>query len=57
MMNNTKENISATTADMQNAIKQLLKENLVGFTMEEKGALRFVLPGGQAFLITVKNDE
>ena len=56
-MNNTKEKTSASVADMQNAIKQLLKEHLVGVTTEEKGALRFVLPGGQAFLITVKNEE
>lgn len=56
-MKNMTEKISATVADMQNAIKQLLKDNLVGFTMEEKGDLRFVLPGGQAFLITVKADE
>ena len=56
-MNNTKEKISATLTDMQNAIKQLLKEHLVGITTEEKGALHFVLPGGQAFLITVKNEE
>ena len=56
-MENTKEKTSATTADMQNAIKQLLRDNLVGFTTEERGNLRFILPGGQGFTITVKGED
>ena len=53
-MKNEQAKKSATTADMLQALKQLMKDNLVGLTTDEKEGLRFVLPNGQAFLIHVQ---
>ena len=57
MMKNEQTKKSATVADMVNALKQLMKDNLVGLVMESEDGLTFALPNGQAFLISVKNAE
>lgn len=56
-MKNKQEKKSATTADMVQALKQLMKDNLVGLTTEENGGLRFALSNGQAFFIRVEVGE
>lgn len=45
---------SATTADMVNALTQLMKDNLVGMTISEGENLSFTLPNGQSFLISIQ---
>ena len=45
---------SATTAEMVNALAQLMKDNLVGMTINEGEGLCFTLPNGQTFLISVQ---
>lgn len=53
-MKNEQEKKSATTADMLRVLKNLMQENLIGFTEEEQEGLRFTLPGGQSFFICVE---
>ena len=56
-MKNEQLKKSATTADMVQALKQLMKDNLVGLVTDEKEGLRFALPNGQAFLIHIQPEE
>ena len=56
-MKNEEIKKTATVADMVNALKQLMKDNLVGLVTESEDGLTFALPNGQAFLISVKNVE
>ena len=53
-MKNEQIKKSATTADMVNALKQLIKDNLVGLVTEEDEKLHFALPNGQVFSIFVQ---
>ena len=54
-MEETKEKTPVTAFEMQKAMKELLREHLVGITGEtEEGALTFALPGGQTFEIVVR---
>ena len=54
-MEETKEKTPVTAFEMQKAMKELLREHLVGITGEtEEGALTFTLPGGQTFEIVVR---
>lgn len=44
-----------TVADMKNALKALLRENVVGFVGAEKeNEMTFSLPGGKSFLIALQ---
>lgn len=56
-MENKQMKKSATTADMTQALKQLIKDNLVGLVAEEGETLRFALPNGQIFSIFVQETE
>ena len=54
-MEETKEKTPATALELQNVIKELLRENIVGLVGEtETGELTFALPGGQSFQIFVR---
>ncbi len=54
-MEETKEKTSITALEMQNAVKELLREHIVGLVAETKqGELSFTLPGGQTFSINVQ---
>lgn len=54
-MEETKEKTPITALDLQNAMKELLRDNLVGLVGEtEEGELTFTLPGGQTFEIFVR---
>ena len=54
-MEETKEKTPATALELQNTIKELLRENIVGLVGEtEEGGLTFALPGGQSFQIFVR---
>ena len=54
-MEEQKEKTPVTAIDLQKAIKELLRNNIVGFVREtEKGVLTFTLPGGKTFEISVR---
>ena len=57
-MEKTKVKKSATAQDMINALKEFLKEDLIGwFSVEKQGEIYFSLPAGKTFSICVKEVE
>ena len=53
-MKNEQVKKTATTADMLNVLKQYVKNDLVGLVEGAENVLRFTLPNGQVFLISVQ---
>ena len=54
-MEETKEKTPATALEMEKTVKELLRENIVGFIQETEGeGFCFTLPGGKSFHLLVR---